>query len=139
MGRIPGTDPALSKQVVAKYRALMDHRDHAAAERSLKALRAMRWTSDYHLFVLAVCSFAFARFGRGALRRRWPFWPRLHITGMGLSCVLMLVAFYVDNGRQLPLWKELPRFAYWLLPVAVGAPLIVRALLWHPRAPEPTR
>jgi hypothetical protein len=44
----------------------------------------------------------------------------------------MLVAFYVDNGKQLPLWKDLPHFTYWLLPLAVGIPLIVRALLWHP-------
>jgi hypothetical protein len=44
----------------------------------------------------------------------------------------MLVAFYVDNGKQLPLWKDLPQFTYWLVPLAAGIPLIVRALLWHP-------
>ena len=53
---------------------------------------------------------------------------------MGLSYVLMLIAFYVDNGKQLPLWKDLPDFTYWLLPLAVGAPLIVSALLRHPLA-----
>jgi hypothetical protein len=47
----------------------------------------------------------------------------------------MLVAFYVDNGKQLPLWKDLPHFMYWLIPFAVGIPLIVRALLWPPLAP----
>src|SRR5262245_47320408 len=52
---------------------------------------------------------------------------------------LMLVAFYVDNGKQLPLWKELPHFPYWLLPLLVGIPLIVRMLLWHPLAQEPTQ
>jgi hypothetical protein len=40
----------------------------------------------------------------------------------------MLTAFYVDNGRQLPLWDRLPTVAYWLLPLAVGAPLIWRAV-----------
>ncbi|MGZ3352924.1 MAG: hypothetical protein ACXU89_28700, partial [Xanthobacteraceae bacterium] len=59
---------------------------------------------------------------------------RLHITGMGLSYVLMLIAFYVDNGKQLPLWKDLPDFTYWLVPLAVGVPLIVSALLRHPLA-----
>ena len=49
---------------------------------------------------------------------------------MGLSYILMLVAFYVDNGKQLPLWKDLPHFTYWLIPMAVGIPLIIRALLW---------
>jgi hypothetical protein len=59
--------------------------------------------------------------------------------GMGTSYVLLLIAFYVDNGKNLPLWRELPPIAYWLLPAALGIPLIVRALLWHPlvRQPDP--
>jgi hypothetical protein len=44
---------------------------------------------------------------------------------------------YVDNGKSLPLWKELPPTAYWLLPAAIGIPLIGRALLWHPLADQP--
>jgi len=32
------------------------------------------------------------------------------MTGMSLSYVLMLIAFYVDNGKQLPIWKDLPHF-----------------------------
>jgi uncharacterized membrane protein len=95
-------------------------------------LSLMRWAENYHLFVLAVMSFASAWFGRAALRRRWPYWTRLHIAGMGLSYVLMLIAFYVDNGKQLPVWKNMPHFTYWLLPLLVGLPLILRALLWHP-------
>jgi hypothetical protein len=47
---------------------------------------------------------------------------------MGLSYVLMLTAFYVDNGERLPVWNRLPPIAFWLLPGAVGIPLIVRAL-----------
>jgi hypothetical protein len=54
--------------------------------------------------------------------------------GMGLSYILMLVAFYVDNGKQLPLWKDLPHFMYWLIPMVVGIPFVVRALLWPPLA-----
>jgi len=57
---------------------------------------------------------------------------RLHITGMSMSYVFMLIAFYVDNGKQLPVWKDLPHVMYWLLPLVVGLPLIIRALLWHP-------
>ncbi len=53
---------------------------------------------------------------------------RLHITGMGLSYILLLTAFYVDNGKSLPLWKDLPPITYWLLPAAVGLPLIIHAL-----------
>ena len=54
------------------------------------------------------------------------------MTGMSLSYVLMLIAFYVDNGKQLPVWKDLPHFMYWLLPLLVAAPLLIRALLHHP-------
>ena len=73
-----------------------------------------------------------ASLGRTARRRCWRAWVWLHITGMGLSYVLLLTAFYVDNGKNLPLWKELPPIAYWLGPGAVGLPIIAYALLRHP-------
>lgn len=102
---------------------------------SATILSLMRWTENCHLLVLGASSFICAWIGRTALRHRWSSWVRLHISGMGLSYILMLVAFYVDNGMQLPLWKDLPHFMYWLIPLAVGIPLIVRALLWPPLAP----
>ena len=99
---------------------------------SATILAGLRWAEDYHLFILGILSFTAATFGRMAHRRRWYGWVRLHITGMGLSYIFMLTAFYVDNGKNLPLWKELPPIAYWILPSAVGLPLIVHALLHHP-------
>jgi hypothetical protein len=42
------------------------------------------------------------------------------------------VAFYVDNGKQLPVWRDLPAFTYWLIPFASGMQIIVWALLRHP-------
>lgn len=101
---------------------------------SATALSAMRWSEDYHLFVLGALSFAFASFGRIGIRRRWRWRIRAHLSGMGLSYILLLVAFYVDNGRQLPVWKDLPSFTYWLLPFAFGMPIIVWARLRHPLA-----
>ncbi len=56
--------------------------------------------------------------------------------GMGLSYILLLTAFYVDNGPFLPLWRSLPALAYWLGPSMVGLPILVRALLKH-RVPLP--
>jgi hypothetical protein len=38
----------------------------------------------------------------------------------------------VDNGKNLPLWKELPPIVLWLLPALVGIPIIARTLLRHP-------
>ena len=95
-------------------------------------LSIMRWSENYHLFILGAVSFGCALFGRSALRGRWWNWARLHIIGMSMSYVFMLIAFYVDNGRQLPIWKDLPSTTYWLLPLVVALPLIIRALLWHP-------
>lgn len=51
-----------------------------------------------------------------------------------MSYVLLLTAFYVDNGKNLPLWRDLPPIAYWLIPAAIGIPLIAHALLRHPLA-----
>ena len=101
------------------------------------SLAAVRWVQDYHLFVLGALSFAAAYFGRRARRHHRRHWVRLHIAGMGSSYVLLLIAFYVDNGRSLPLWKELPPVAYWLVPAAIGFSLIVRALLRHPLTRQP--
>ena len=95
-------------------------------------LSIMRWSENYHLFILGAVSFGCALFGRSALRGRWWNWARLHISGMSMSYVFMLIAFYVDNGKQLPIWKDLPSTTYWLLPLVVALPLIIRALLWHP-------
>jgi hypothetical protein len=99
---------------------------------TMSALSFMRWAENYHLFILGTLSFASACFGRTAARRRWRQWPRLHLTAMGASYIVMLTAFYVDNGKNLPLWKELPQIAFWLLPTAIGLPLILYALLRHP-------
>jgi hypothetical protein len=97
----------------------------------MSALSFMRWAENYHLFILGVLSFAFALFGRIAVQRRWHQWPKLHLTGMGTSYILTLTAFYVDNGKNLPLWRELPEIAFWFLPT-IGVPVILYALLRHP-------
>jgi hypothetical protein len=54
------------------------------------------------------------------------------MTGMAPSYILMITAFYVDNGPNLPLWRELPPPAFWILPALIGAPILINALLRHP-------
>ena len=88
----------------------------------------MRWSHDYHLFLLGALSFGAAFAGRAARRYRWQTRVDMHIVAMGASYVAMLTAFYVDNGPFLPLWRSLPHAAYWIVPSAVGLPLIARAL-----------
>jgi hypothetical protein len=97
-------------------------------------LSVVRWADNYHLFFLGMLSLIAATIARTALRQHWRNWVRLHIAGMGLSYILMLTAFYIDNGKHLPLWKELPQIAFWLLPTALGLPLLVHTLLKHPLA-----
>ncbi|HLZ52185.1 MAG TPA: hypothetical protein VKP61_15670 [Candidatus Acidoferrum sp.] len=100
-------------------------------------LASMRWSEDAYLVFLGAGSFSAATLGRAARRRRWRRWVRMHISGMGLSYTLMLIAFYMDNGKQLPVWKDLPSVTYWLLPSAVGAALIMTTLLrYRGIAPE---
>jgi hypothetical protein len=98
---------------------------------STSALAFARWTENYHLFVLGALAFAAATVGRSAARRNLRNRP-LHVAGMGSSYILMLTAFYVDNGRSLPLWRDLPPIAYWTVPAAVGVPIMIWALLRHP-------
>ena len=99
---------------------------------TMGVLSVMRWVQDYHLFILGVLSFTAAFVGRQAAPSRATPRIRVHVIGMGLSYILLLTAFYVDNGKNLPLWRLLPPLAYWLVPLAVGAPIIVRVLLRHP-------
>jgi hypothetical protein len=124
----PGGHPRFG---TAYYRAL------TAVFTTATVLSALRWAENYHLFIIGSLAFAAATLGRTALRHRWRRWVRLHICGMGLSYILMLTAFYVDNGPKLPLWKDLPPSAYWLLPSAIGIPLILCALLRHPLVRHP--
>jgi uncharacterized membrane protein len=98
---------------------------------SATVLSAMRWEDDYHLFILGLLSFSTALFGRTAARRHWHQWPRLHLSGMGLSYILMLTAFLVDNGRFLPLWRDLPYVMLWLVPGVIGMPFLIDALFRH--------
>jgi len=91
-------------------------------------MAAIRWRQDRHLFVIAVVAYALGLFGWQMRRRRRAGWPPWHAIGMGGSYIALLTGFYVDNGPQLPLWRLLPHWAYWVLPSAVGIPLIWWAL-----------
>ena len=98
---------------------------------TMAVLSVVRWRDDYHLFLLGLLSISAATLGLTRVRRR-PRDLRLHMIAFGSSYILLLTAFYVDNGRNLPLWDRLPSIAYWLLPSVIGVPLIIRVLLRHP-------
>lgn len=101
---------------------------------SMAALSVMRWPHDTHLFILGVLSFIAGTIGRSAHRGVWPRWVEWHAIGMGLSYILLLTAFYVDNGPNLPLWRHLPTLAFWFGPSLIGLPILVYVLARHPLA-----
>jgi hypothetical protein len=101
-------------------------------------LAAMRWRQDYYLFIIGTVAFTAATIGYQHRRRHRPG-DTGHVAGMGTAYVAMLTAFYVDNGPHLPLWDHLPTFAFWLLPTAIGAPIITRAIVRARRAAAVSR
>ena len=104
----------------------------AALFATATGLAVVRWAEDYHLFILGALAFAFAYFGRMARRQLWRGWARLHMTGMGGSYILTLTAFLVDNGKFLPVWRDLPPLALWFVPSVIGLPILAYNLLRHP-------
>src|SRR5205085_921921 len=92
------------------------------------ALAAMRWRQDYYLLIIGAVAFTAATAGYRHRRRHRPG-DTGHIAGMGIGYVAMLTAFYVDNGPHLPLWDRLPPLSFWVLPSAIGAPIVVLAIL----------
>jgi hypothetical protein len=92
------------------------------------ALAAMRWRQDYYLLIIGAVAFAAATAGYQHRRRRRPG-DTGHIAGMGIGYVAMLTAFFVDNGPHLPLWDRLPPLSFWVLPSAIGAPIVIRAIV----------
>jgi putative copper export protein len=102
------------------------------------AMTAMRPARDWYLALLGALAYLLATVGRHARRRpgSWPWRDRPashapHIATMSGSYTVLLTAFYVDNGKNLPLWDRLPVVAYWLLPAIVAAPIIARSIHRH--------
>jgi hypothetical protein len=90
-------------------------------------MAAMRWSEDAYLVVLGALSLAAASLGYLARHYHWRSWIQLHIAGMGTSYIVLLTAFYVDNGPRLPVWDRLPVLAFWIVPSLIGLPLIAAA------------
>lgn len=90
-------------------------------------LAALRWREDYPVFLLGALAFAAATLGVRHRRRHRPG-DGGHIVGMGVSYAALLTAVLIDNGPHLPLLDRLPAVAFWLLPGAIAAPVILRAV-----------
>jgi hypothetical protein len=97
------------------------------------ALAGIRWEHSAYLFVLGSIAFGICSLGYLARKLRWQGWLSIHLVSMGLSYIVLMTAFYVDNGPKLPVWNLLPTVAFWVGPSVIGLPLLTRALLRYGR------
>lgn len=95
-------------------------------------LSFMRWPHNIHLLTIGVLTFGLAFLGRKLAKVKSRGWTRIHTICMGLSYVLLLTGFYVDNGKHLPFWNMFPTWFFYLFPLLVGIPIIIRVLRTHP-------
>jgi uncharacterized membrane protein len=100
-------------------------------------LSVQRWQADAYLFVLAVLGYSLALSAYSARRFRQATWLRrllgeywviAHLTGMIASYVVLLTAFYVDNGHFFPGLNRLPTLTFWVAPTLIAIPFLVRSI-----------
>jgi hypothetical protein len=99
---------------------------------TIVALSVMRWPHNIHLLTIGVLTFCITFTGRKLAKVKARGWTRYHTVCMGLSYVLLLTGFYVDNGKNLPFWQLFPGWSFYVLPSLVGIPIILRVLKVHP-------
>jgi hypothetical protein len=95
-------------------------------------LSVMRWPHNIHLLSIGSLATAFTYYGQKLSKSKPKNWTRLHTICMGMSYVLLLTGFYVDNGKNLPFWKMFPQWFFWVFPSLVGVPIIIKVLMQHP-------
>lgn len=94
-------------------------------------LSVMRWPHNIHLLLIGFFASILTYTGyRSASIKGRPS-RQLHIICMGLSYVLLMTGFYVDNGRHLPFWKLFPQWFFWIFPAAVGLPIVFFTIKRH--------
>ena len=104
----------------------------ASAFVTVVILSIMRWPHNTHLFLIGTLTVILASLGRRMAKLQTPRWPRLHTIFMGSSYILLLTGFYVDNGKNLPLWNRFPQWFFWIFPAIIGIPVILYVLRKHP-------
>jgi hypothetical protein len=95
-------------------------------------LSVMRWRHNIHLLTIGTLAVVFTYTGYRLARNQKKNWTRLHTICMGLSYIFLLTGFYIDNGKNLPFWRQFPQWFFWVFPSTVGIPIIVYALLRNP-------
>ena len=79
------------------------------------------WSRLWWLIPVAVLSYLLALVGYVAVRRGWPKWVGAH--GLGGSYIALWTALLVVTAGDISTTAEI---IAWILPAAIGVPLIVR-------------
>jgi uncharacterized membrane protein len=95
-------------------------------------LSIMRWPHNIHLLSIGILAVSCVYLGWRLAKNQKKNWTRLHTILMGSSYIFLLTGFYVDNGKNLPVWRLFPQWFFWVFPAAVGIPIILRVLKTHP-------
>jgi hypothetical protein len=88
------------------------------------ALAALDWQRIWWFLPIAAGSYAFALVGYVAAKQRWKGWLGAHVTGQGGSYIAMTTALLVVNWQALTGTRGIESPWAWVLPTAVGTPLI---------------
>lgn len=112
-------------------------------------LSVQRWSANAYLFLLALVGYSVALGSYSARRFRqtpWlhrllgEYWVIAHLVGMISSYVVLLTAFYVDNGHLFPGVNRLPTIVFWVTPSLVAIPFLVQTTArFLPRSATPAR
>lgn len=95
-------------------------------------LSILGWPDNIHLLSIGILAASSTYLGERLAKLHPRNWTRLHTIYMGLSYIFLLTGFYVDNGKNLPLWKVFPQWFFWVFPAFIGIPIIYKALKHHP-------
>ena len=91
-------------------------------------LSVMRWPHNIHLLSIGILAIGSTMVGYWLAKNRMLNWTRYHTICMGASYILLIIGFYVDNGKHLPFWNLFPQWFFWVFPAVVGVPIIIYAL-----------
>jgi hypothetical protein len=95
-------------------------------------LSLISWPHNIHLLTIGILTFGFTFIGRRLANMKSKGWTRLHTVCMGVSYILLITGFYVDNGKNLPFWRLFPVWFFYVFPTLIGVPIIIRVLRTHP-------
>ena len=89
---------------------------------SAAVVSVLDWARLWWLVPIGALSYGLALVGYLGSRRGWPLWVRAH--GWGGSYIALVTALLVVSARGI---SGLLEAVAWILPAAIGVPLIVRA------------